>query len=453
MANVQLIKAVSEGKELLKDRWCVPLNLVWLGTYLKQYGHRVEILDGQILSTEEIIEKIYAPLVGISFDITSTESLDKIAKAAKEKGAAVVVGGQAATPLATQLLKNNPDIDIVVKYDGEESIEGLARNIDDPSILIKSIPNLVYRDGDVIQETTVREIDITTLHIPDRNLPGINMDLYSRNYEIYGCEEGYNGFRVTNSYTKKGCPRKINGHGCSFCARVDTHLREKTPYQTYEEYRYLVDEFGVDYICDDSDSWISKPWLRKLADLYNKGSEIPVKLRIYGDVRDIDPESAYLMKQVNVDAVLLGIESGDEDILIMNHKTQKIGTVIQAGELLAKQNIAVADAYVLGLIGENQQSIQRTIDLAERFKKISETQITYWNIILPLPGSRIWDEMLTIPILAAKYFECYKFDIEELRRDYIQYFCNLGHNGYDFLMEVRNSMIKECQIPVAEYLR
>ena len=174
MSYVQLISAPAEETGMLEEKWYPPMGLLYLGTYLKEKGHEVEIIDGHNLNTNQIQQKLKAPLIGISFDILSSKSFEQIAKSAKQKGATVVVGGQAATPLTIPLLKNS-DIDFVVKYDGEEAIRQLAEGISP-----YKIPNLVYRTPKGIKINPDLEVDLTNLPTPNRNL--VDLERYIKEF-------------------------------------------------------------------------------------------------------------------------------------------------------------------------------------------------------------------------------------------------------------------------------
>ena len=451
--HIQLIRSVSNGPALQGERWYIPLGLVWLANYLKSKDYDVEILDEQILTEDEILRHLDAPLVGINFNITSTDSANRIAAAAKSCGSTVVFGGQAATPLAREILQTNNNVDYVIRNDGEKAMEMLARKLNGQIIALESIPNLAFRKDNEIVCTPSEELDLPDLPFPDRRVKGVSMEQYLENFRIYGTEERFNCFRPTNAYTRKGCYWRSIGQVCSFCARVDRHVRSKTAMQAYKEYRYLVEEFDVDYICDDSDNWINEGWLTELAQLVSKYGDLEARLRVYGDARDITPQTAALLKQIGVDAVLIGIESGDETILKRNGKQLTINHILSAAELLGKNDIRLCGAYVLGLIGESENSLDRTTRLASRLNDLCESQITYWNLMLPLPGSTAWKRMMQIDDLRKKYTGHYCFDIEEIRYDFVRTFCNLGPNGYQRLLEARNVLLDREHICVGEYLR
>jgi radical SAM superfamily enzyme YgiQ (UPF0313 family) len=431
----------------------VPLNLLWPATYLQQAGYDVEILDSQTMGFNEILGKLSAPLIGIGYYATSTHLMERVAAVAKQRGAVVVVGGQAATPVAHQILERNPDVDFVVRFDGEEALLGLARLVSGQQLDKSSIPNLAYRHKGEIVLTPVQETDLASLPMPDRRLAGVNMERYFHNFMFYGSEDRYNCQRITNVYTRKGCPYRGKDFGCSFCARIDLSVRSKTARQVYNEYKYLVEEFGVDYICDDSDSWINKRWMRELVGLYEEEGPIPVRLRVYGDPRHITPDSSSLLKALNVDSVLLGVESGDPLTLKLNGKNMLPDLTLRSVDLLAQHGIRVADAYVLGLIGETRESLNATIRHAEEIHLRCDTLMTYWNLILPLPGTPIWDQMMAMPELKDKHGREYQFEISEVRQDYLRYFCNLGEDAYAVLCDLRDELQQKAHITVGEYLR
>ena len=180
MNNIQLIKCPCQEQGLLADKWYTPLNLIWIANYLKAHGIETQIIDGIHLNVGEIIKNICAPIVGINFNVLSTKSMEEIAQASKDRGSIVVVGGQAATPLAKQLLTKNRNIDVVVLGDGEEAMLELARRVEKGICSFKGIPNIAYRDRDRIVFSDSRQMDLTTLPFPDRKIDGIDMEKYIR---------------------------------------------------------------------------------------------------------------------------------------------------------------------------------------------------------------------------------------------------------------------------------
>jgi len=453
MAKLQLIKCPVKENDILSDKWYTPLNLIWIATYLKAHGIESEILDGILLSTGQIESLMSSRIIGINFNVLSVDSMERIAKTAKTNESMVVVGGQATTPLARQLLMNNRDIDVVVLGDGEEAMLQLQKIAEKGMRSFEGISNIAYRQGDNIIFAEEKQIDLTTLPMPNRRIAGSDMEKYIGSFYKTNTDLSLDNVRATNAYLKKGCPRRVNNHGCSFCARIDRGLRSKTAMQAYEEYQYLVDEFDINYIYDDSDSWVKASWMRNLCSLYNELGEIKAKLRVYADVRDINENTVSMMKDLGVDTVLVGIESGDERILRINGKPMTKEMIIKAVKLLGRVGIKLCDAYVLGLIGETKASVEKTRFLAQQIGNYCERRIPYWNIIMPLPGSPIWSAMMNIPKLQEKYGNEYNFNIEEVQKDYINHFCHLGTDGYSYLMNTCNYLQSLQNIPLRKYIR
>lgn len=438
-----------------EDKWYTPLNLIWLGTYLRQFDYDVEILDGQILSVEQIINKICAPVIGISFDVLSVYSFNKICKVAYEKGSLVVAGGQYATPLSRQILSNNQHVDYVIRYDGEKALKLLLdKRVRNKNIELFDIPNLVWKnEGEIVFNEIVDE-DINTFPIPDRSLEGININNYINNFQE--TKESlllpFNYQRPTNTFSIKGCPRRKENGGCSFCSRVEKKVRCKRPEKVFEEYRYLVNEYKIDYISDFSDNWILPKWLKQLVDVYDINGGITAKLRIYGDIRDINEKSVALLKMLGVETVLLGIESGNEEVLRKNGKPYTKEQILKSIHLLGKNNIKISEAYMLGLMGETRKSIKDTIALSNEIKELCDVEISYWNILTPLPGAKCWSMIMGIPSIRDKYNNEYDFDTVALEKAFIENFSCLGYGGYEYLLDIRNQMLEQALIPSREYI-
>jgi radical SAM superfamily enzyme YgiQ (UPF0313 family) len=110
-----------------------PLGLLYLASYLEKHGYEVCISDAyaQHYTIEEIVAqaKRFAPEV---IGITSSTSLrftaiELIKKLKQETGALLLVGGQHFSPTAVDALKLIPQLDVVVKQEGEETTLELLR--------------------------------------------------------------------------------------------------------------------------------------------------------------------------------------------------------------------------------------------------------------------------------------------------------------------------------------
>ena len=417
--KIQLINSPCDIHDFLDQRWYLPLGLISIGTVLEKAGFDVELLDGQHLNLDEILKQLDADIIGINFTIFSTKSFNKIIRHAKKIGAFVVVGGHAATPLYKQLLRKNRNVDIVVRYDGEEAFLKLVKQIQRGKLNLKNIPNIAYRKGNEVSENDVELIDLKKLPIPNRDLKGINIEKYIQTWNKVW--ENNKSIRASSVFSKKGCPRL-----CSFCARIDKGVREKTPQQSFDEYKLLVERYNVNYIYEVCDTFFSSAeWLREFRRIYDKNGGLNAKIWAFADIRDINEETVEHMAAIGVYMILTGIETGNEEIRRRNGKRFSNEDVLNAVKLLGKNGIKVSDSYIFGLIGETPKTINDTMGLSKKLGKYCEQVDTGFSIILPLPGSIIWKEMMQIPGLEEKYSEEYEFNVDELREDYLKHFCRI----------------------------
>ena len=166
-------------------------------------------------------------------------------------------------------------------------------------------------------------------------------------------------------------------------------------------------------------------WSKRFRDVYKFNGGLSVKYWAFCDIRDINTEIVEIMKDINVDRVCVGIESGNEEIRRENGKSFTNKNVYNAVQQLGKRAITLEDSYVIGLMGESEETVRETYQLSRQVAQLCKTERTSYSLILPLPGSPLWGKMMQIPKLLSKYGHEYRFNVEELRRDYISHFCKL----------------------------
>jgi len=421
--KIQLINAPQEYSisKHIESGWYPPLGLLSIGSYLKERGISVEILDGELLSLKEIIEKIDSDIIGIGFSILSSGSMEKIIEEGKEKGVKkVVVGGQAATPLYKQLLSESSNIDAVIRHDGEKAMHKIAAGIP-----FKDIENLAYRENGKILTNRISYLTGKDFPMINRSLSAL--ELYIDNYTeaTQKAKKIFPFLRPTSSSLRRSCPHKMGKNkGCSFCARIDNVRRTISPKKFWEEMFYLKKNFAIDMLVDMSDDFIDKNWLEEFKDICDNSKKLDISFRVYGNPGAIDKKTAKLLKNIGVITVLMGIESGDDEILKINCGLKSVEKNLRAVRYLSEEGILIADSYVLGMIGETQESLDNTVKL---FKEIQGygTEITYCSVCLPLPGSKVWDEMMKIKSLRENYSSTYRLDPEKLSQDYVRNFCSV----------------------------
>lgn len=448
---LQLFRACSSSKEAVFDKWMLPLDLCSLATHLRKTCPNIEteIIDGQVVDRELLYVKINpaASIVGITYTVFSVDSMEQIAKTAKRNGSFVVVGGHAATAAAENLL-SNPNIDAVIKYDGEVPLTLLAKKImqSTHTKYFGDIPNLLFRTDTGIGYGPSTTFNVNSMPTLVREIGGVNIENYIQAYSATCTEKRLIASRPTNAYSKKGCPRS-----CSFCGRVDKTFRPRSAESVYREYAELSSKYKVDYIYDHSDTWIDAKWMSEFEEMYHKNGPLDLRYMIFGDVRDINRNVTKQLNEFGVDIVLLGLESGSEQLLQKNGKNLTRRDMKSCVSMLADENIKVSASFVLGMIGETNDTIDETVSFISDINKLGDVTI-YCNLIIPLPGSWQWKLMMNDPQLCTMYQHKYNFNIEELREQYINKFTHI-QGGLRYLREIRDIVLRENGMPILEYAR
>ena len=425
-------------------RWPQPLGILSLGTYLKQHnpGVEVEILDGNnALALGEVKRRINADLVGISVTAGGYDNALDLAGLAKRRGAKVVLGGAAATPLAQELLRYYDFVDAVIRYDGEVALSKYVA-----AAPPDSIENLVYRDRGEIKENPIKLPCLDELPAPDRDL--LDMSVYFKNckdpeYPICAPFQ-----RPMNIYSQKGCLwRSQPEGGCVFCSIPYYDLRLRTPQLVWAEIASLVDKYQADFIWDPSDNLVGdKEWFKAFCAAKPPG--LKIHYTNYADAESIDEEVARLLAESGCVSVFVGMEAGDPDMLASMNKGATLEDNIRAMELLQKYRIGVIVGVVVGAQGESKESLARTFDFLKRLTEFDNFDRFEWGSLMPFPGSKANRMLREHPDLKEKYRDFgnadYLFHLACMIQDWYHYYCEIDFND---ILKLQDRVFAEGLVP------
>lgn len=215
------------------------LGLGYLAAVLESDGYRVEIVDASFhhLSRSDVCDRVLTltpPLLGFSVYYNNVvETLDTIHELRKRGFAGhITLGGHHATFYATEMLVDHPEIDSIVRGEGEGAALDLASAVaagDDWT----SIPNLALRMEGGVKCNPCRALirDLNTLPFPHRG----------------GYEEFLTSQKMASVVSSRGC------HGnCGFCSirafygiSKGRRWRARSPRSVVNEIENLVERFGV----------------------------------------------------------------------------------------------------------------------------------------------------------------------------------------------------------------
>lgn len=152
---------------------------------------------------------------------------------------------------------------------------------------------------------------------------------------------------------------------CDFCGLRQLQLRSAS--SIVDEIKTITPCNGVRrvYFTDDN-LFGSRPRAREIC-LEMARAHLGVRWRGMIRIAAVNEEIADLMAESGCLEVLLGIESGDAEILRRMQKNVTPDQILSGVEMLAERGINTKSTFIIGFPGETDRSIQNTVDLLNSY--------------------------------------------------------------------------------------
>lgn len=364
-----------------------PLGMGYLASYVKREGHRVELLDLNLLHRKPewvaaFLHDARPDLVGVSVMCTGIDVVKRLIRLVKETiGAPVVVGGSQVSALPSHSLRYT-GADFAVVGEGEITFAELLSELEGGG-RFEGVEGLAYfSDGEVrVNERRPLIEDIDSLPQPDWDL------MPPKKYRIAPILSSAKKYPIAPLVTSRGCP-----FDCTFCAGKTIWgrtYRYRSAVAVVDEIEMLMKDFGVREIFISDDNFNLKPShaVDVCEEIRKRRLKIhwacPNGLR----VDSLTPEFLALMKEAGCHLIGLGIESGSQEILDRAKKSLDLSIVPRVCGDITDAGITAVGFFVLGLPGETTQTLEKTID----FAKSLPLKRAWFNILAPYPGSEIFE--------------------------------------------------------------
>jgi radical SAM superfamily enzyme YgiQ (UPF0313 family) len=349
---------------------------------LEREGYRVTLVDADALKLkpEEIAPIVAdADVVGltamtpmINSALTITRHLKKV-----HPELPVVLGGTHATLLPEETMRVAPEIDVLVKGEGEETIVDLLRAME-TNQSFTDIPGISFRkDGKVVNNPPrLTNVDLDSLPFLAYHM------LPQRKYTPHPPHG--RAFPFAAIITSRGCPYK-----CSYCSKpiFGYKFRGQSPERVVEEIAYYKERFGVQEIAFYDDVFT----LNKKRSLEIADGLIKKRLKIHwtceSRVNLVDKELLTHIKHAGCYAIAYGIESGSQDILNILDKDLTLEQIEKAVRFSREVGLQTIGYFMLGAPGETPETIRQTIQFAKKLK----LDFVQFSIATPFPGTKLYD--------------------------------------------------------------
>ncbi len=340
----------------------LPLGFVYLAGAARRAGAEVRIHDAMSLfaSQEDIakvIEEFRPDLVGTTA-ITATEPDARvISETAKKWNPAVktVMGNVHATFCWEEVLRD-PNVDFVVRGEGEATIAELVRALAAGDEAWERIAGLAWRrDGKPVSNAP-------RAFAPDLDALEPAWDLVD--WPLYWYRPSPEG-KLAIASSARGC-----GQRCSFCSQQKFWARTwrgRDPVKFVEELEMLRDRHGarVAMLSDETPTSSRVRWERILDLMIERrtGVEILMETRVDDILRDEEILPKY--RAAGVSHVYVGVESVSQSTLDLYQKDIKVAESKKAIDLINAHGMVSETSFVLGTPEETAASIRKTVELAK----------------------------------------------------------------------------------------
>ncbi len=361
-----------------------PLGILSIAAWLERHGIDVEIIDGYATreSHGEMVARIIASgcsAVGFSCTTSSFPETNRIATLLKEQapGIVTVLGGAHACTIGAPLLDAYPALDLLVIGEGENTMLELAKS---GFTGVKDIPGVAYRGQNGRGTLTApRELikDLDTLPFPAyHRLPN-----FPKSYRLplFSYPKAPN----TSIISSRGCP-----YSCSYCDRsvFSRGFRFNSPEYILEHVAMLSRDYGIRHVFFYDDLFtFDRKRVAEFCELKAKKG-IKIGYNCIARLEHVDRELLSLLKGSGCWQVNFGIESGDPEVLKQHRKFYGLDEVGQKLKMVRDAGMRVKGLFMVGLPGEDEAAIRRTIDYALSLP-LDEINVTKFT---PFPGAPVY---------------------------------------------------------------
>lgn len=380
--------ALGKAKGIADYTVMMPMGISYIAATLLKNNIDVKIIDGyaERLSIEEMVEKITKTepsVVGISCVTPVVPIVHTIARRIKEKdeGIKIVLGGPHPSCLTEEVLADK-NIDLVVRGEGEFSLLKVIQGEFNQENL-SQIKGISWRkNGQIVHNSDgefIEELD--SLPFPAHRL--LPMHLYKAPPQWSIASPA---FEVNAS---RGCP-----YLCGFCAvGLGRKMRLRSANNICDEIELLVRDYGCrQVVFVDSTFPISTRHADEICDEIirrNLNKKIVWFTSTRVDIVTLDMLKK--MYQAGCRLLTFGIESGNQRLLDNIKKGFTLKQIEKAVSVAKQAKIGITASYIFGLPGETYQTGLETI----KFAKELDTLYAQFNLLVPYPGTDVYNYMLS----------------------------------------------------------
>jgi anaerobic magnesium-protoporphyrin IX monomethyl ester cyclase len=332
-----------------------PLGLLSVGGPLIDAGHDVRLLDAEFgpMTTARIVSEAAgwdpsAILLGHSGSTSGHPIVAEVTRALRTTlpDTPIIYGGVFPTYHWREILSAEPQIDVIVRGEGDETALSLITALQ-TGTPFDDIPGIAFRKEGVPYATPPAPL------VTDLDSCRVGWELIDpARYSYWGDR------RAVVVQFSRGCP-----HHCNYCGQRGfwTRWRHRDPKRFAAEIAWLHRVHGVEVfnLADENPTASRSAWLAFLKALIAEKVNVTLVASTRADDIVRDADILHLYKQAGVARWLLGIEAYDEKTLRRIRKEGSTTADRLAIQLLRKHRILSLATWVVGFDEETDRDYLR----------------------------------------------------------------------------------------------
>jgi hopanoid biosynthesis associated radical SAM protein HpnJ len=347
---------------------CYPAGMLPDSKVLDAPPHKVSIEQTVAMANDFELLVLFTSTPGFHVDV-------KMAEMMKDSNPKLKVAfvGPPVTVEPEKSLRTSPAIDFVVRREFDYQIVDYAKGTP-----VEDLPGVSFRkNGHIVnnpERPAIENLD---------DLPWVTK-VYQRDLDVrrYNVPFLLNPF--ISLYTSRGCPAM-----CTFCLWPQTHSghrwRLRSSDDVAREMAFVKEAFPhVKEVFFDDDTFNYQK--ARTIELCKKLKPVNFTWSCTSRVTT-DYETLKAMKDAGCRLLIVGYESGDQQILKNIKKGATIDMALRFTENCKKLGLVVHGDFIIGLPGETRETIRKTIDFAKRL----DTETIQVSIGHPFPGTEFYD--------------------------------------------------------------
>ena len=363
-----------------------PLGLECLAAPLLENDISVSVLDLDVVTPGDAkgvlldrLAELRPGIVGVTSLSNSFPSAMEACRTAKRvnPGILTVMGGMHPTVLADSILKTFPEVDVIVRGEGEKTFLELAGGFLQGHPWDR-VTGLSFRNGGKI------------VHNEDRPL--------ERDLEIFPIPAHHlveNGRYQTRSLSSsRGCNQQ-----CTFCSIQSMYhrtVRSRNIDSLIEEMGQLIDSGAKRIMFTDDNFTFSMKRVKDLCrEMIRRRWNEKAHFYAEGRIDDIcrNPVMAQVLSDAGFRGLYIGAESGSRAILDYYRKGIEPDEILRGVGYCVEQNLTPVVNFILFGPKDTFETMGETIALARRIFE-QGAEIVYAETLNPYPGTPIGEKLL-----------------------------------------------------------